>query len=369
MKYTIKIVICLVGLVLVWQDTLVAETFPTPKTKFNPRHYICYRSTGDIVIDGKIDEKDWKTAEWTEYFVDIEGDLKPKPTHNTRVKMLWDEEYFYFAAYLEEPHVWAKLRQRDTVIYYDNDFEIFIDPDGDTHEYYEYEVNAFNTVWDLLITRPYRDGAAAIFNWDIKGLKSAVYVDGTINDPSDRDKGWFVEVAYPWSVLKECARRATPPNNNDQWRVNFSRVQWQMEIKNNHYKKAINPETGKHYHENNWVWSQQGIIAMHYPERWGIVQFSENGVDEKGANFIEKEYYQATNHLYELYYAQRQYFMDHGKYCDKIGQLYQKKVALKDYAWPPKIEVTSRGFDITLNHNTNEQVISINEKGKLTTDK
>ena len=63
--------------------------------------------------------------------------------------MLWDDEYFYFAAELIEDQIWATLTERDSVIFYDNDFEIFIDPDGDSHQYYEFEINALNTVWDL----------------------------------------------------------------------------------------------------------------------------------------------------------------------------------------------------------------------------
>ena len=94
-----------------------------------------------------------RSAPWTNSFVDIEGDLKPKPYHDTKAKMLWDENYFYFAALMEEPHVWGKLTDRDAVIYKDNDFEIFLDPDGDTHNYYELEVNALGTEWDLILTK------------------------------------------------------------------------------------------------------------------------------------------------------------------------------------------------------------------------
>ena len=121
------------------------------------------------------------------------------------VKMLWDDDYFYIAGYLEEPQLWATLTQRDSIIYMDNDFEVFIDPDGDTHNYYEMEMNALNTVWDLFLVRPYRDGGPAITSWDIKGLKTAVKLNGTINDSGDKDKGWFVEIAIPWDVLKEAA--------------------------------------------------------------------------------------------------------------------------------------------------------------------
>jgi hypothetical protein len=111
-----------------------------------------------------------KSAPWTDDFEDIEGDLRPRPRFRTRAKMLWDDTYFYIGAELQEPHVWATLSQRDTVIYYDNDFEVFIDPDGDSHEYYEFEMNARNTVWDLFLPKPYKDGRADN-SWDIDGLK------------------------------------------------------------------------------------------------------------------------------------------------------------------------------------------------------
>ena len=77
---------------------------------------------------------------------------------------------------MEEPDVWATLTERDSVIFHDNDFEVFIDPDGDTHAYYELEVNALGTAWDLILIKPYRDGGPAINGWDIAGLKVGVDV-------------------------------------------------------------------------------------------------------------------------------------------------------------------------------------------------
>ena len=94
-------------------------------------------------------------------FVDIEGDAKPAPRFRTRAKMLWDDTYFYIAAEMEEPHVWGTLTKHDSVIFHDNDFEVFLDPDGDTHDYYEFEINALNTGWDLFLDKPYRDGGQA----------------------------------------------------------------------------------------------------------------------------------------------------------------------------------------------------------------
>ena len=153
-----------------------------------PLRYVVARAAQPIQLDGSLEEAAWQQAPWTEDFVDIEGDVRPIPRFRTRAKMLWDDTHFYVAAELEEPHVWATLTERDDIILRDQDFEVFIDPDGDTHNYYELEVNAFATEWDLFLVRAYRDGAPAVHAWDIPGLRTGVQVQGTINDPSDEDQ-------------------------------------------------------------------------------------------------------------------------------------------------------------------------------------
>src|SRR5690349_15525257 len=87
------------------------------------KHYVIHRAPGPVTIDGDINKQVWQSAAWTDDFVDIEGSLKPKPPLRTRVKMMWDDHNLYFAAQLEEPHVWATLTERDSVIFHDNDFE------------------------------------------------------------------------------------------------------------------------------------------------------------------------------------------------------------------------------------------------------
>ena len=142
--------------------------------------------------------------------------------------MLWDDKYFYIAAELEEPHVWATLTKHDSVIFHDNDFEVFIDPDGDNHEYYEFEINALNTeLGPVPQASPTATAAQRSNDWEIPGLKTAVHVDGTLNDPRDKDKCWSVELAFPWEVLAEFAHRPAPAPRRRPWRVNFSRVEWQ----------------------------------------------------------------------------------------------------------------------------------------------
>ena len=175
----------------------------------SPLGYVCYRSAAPLRIDGRLDDPAWQDAAWTADFVDIEGDARPRPALVTRARMLWDDQFFYVAAAMEEPHVWATLAQHDSVIFHDNDFEVFIDPNGDNHEYYEFEINALGTGWDLLLTRPYKDGGKAVNGWEIAGLKTAVHLDGTLNDPSDTDGGWSAEIASPGA--RSPTRRAAPP--------------------------------------------------------------------------------------------------------------------------------------------------------------
>jgi hypothetical protein len=341
------------------------KEFAQTHIPYAPKSYVCYRCSQPLDIDGKIKENAWQKAPWTDYFQDIEGALKPEPTYRTRVKMLWDDCYFYFAAELEEPHVWATLTQRDAVIYYDNDFEIFIDPDGDTHEYYEYEVNAFGTEWDLLLTKPYRDGGCAIDGYNMTGLQTGIDIQGTINNPEDLDSGWTVEVAIPWESLKDCAHMPLPPNLGDQWRVNFSRVEWQMEIINDTYIKRTYPQTGKTYPENNWVWSPQGLIAMHAPETWGFVQFSKTIVGNGITDFKRNDADEARWALRRLYYNQRSYQINHGSFTEDFDQLALSNVVLQYYSWPPEIKITPSLFEAILQAKDGRKKWHITQDGKI----
>nr|WKN38280.1 carbohydrate-binding family 9-like protein [Tunicatimonas sp. TK19036] len=242
-----------------------------------PKQYVAYQARAPIVIDGKADAA-WDAAPWSDEFIDIEGDKIP--TYQTRMKMLWDSAYLYFYAELEEPHIWGDIKERDAVIFYNNDFEIFIDPDGDTHNYLEFEMNALNTVWDLWLTKPYRNGPKVIDAWDIQGLKTAVQINGTLNQPNDTDQGWSVEIAMPWATLAEAGSSPRAPKNAF-WRINFSRVNWNFELEDGKYSRKKD-DKGKYLPEYNWVWSPQEVINMHEPERWGYVYFSEktSGPDE-----------------------------------------------------------------------------------------
>src|SRR4029078_631813 len=123
-------------------------------------------------------------------------------------------------------------------------------------------------------------------------LKTAVHVRGTINNPADRDEGWSVEIAIPWQALAQYAHRSAPPAEGDQWRVGFSRVEWEIEVKDGKYVKV--PKTPEH----NWIWAAPGVVDRHRPARSAFVQFAG-----AAAEFVRDPSAPVRDALQTVYYA------------------------------------------------------------------
>lgn len=325
-----------------------------------PKRYIITKATKSIKIDGKA-EKAWGNAAFTDPFIDVAAG--PAPKFQTRTKMMWDENYLYVYAELEDPHIWGNLVQRDTIIYLNNDFEVFIDPSQKTEAYAEIELNALNTVWDLLLNRPYRAGGYANFHWNLDALQTEVRIEGTINDASDEDRRWTVEMAIPMRPLIELKNdHRQLPNEGDQWRMNFSRVQWNYDLIDGKYtRKKID---GKLQPEYNWVWSNQTAVNMHMPENWGIVQFTDQ-ISSEGIQFnLDPDLIYKQN-LYALYCEIR---LSRPKNIWEMNPLETFTVETTfdtDQEVTSEVRRTALGFEITLTSPVSGKKYAINENGKL----
>ena len=249
----------------------------------------------DIVIDGLLDEAAWQSAPRSPRFEDlISGGVA---MHDTRAAVLWDRDYLYVGYWLEEPDVQGTLTERDAPIYTNNDAELFI---AGRDAYYEFEINALGTIYEVFFVwdeayggggfeqvpelrmdhpqaRPFngvglkehpRGMRTGFFGYDLPGLRTAVHVDGTLNDDTDRDRGWTVELAVPWEGLTWLAAadgRALPPEDGDVWRLDFSRF--------NQYKEAPPAEDS-----GGWAWSTHGVWDSHVPECFPFIRFSTAGL-------------------------------------------------------------------------------------------
>jgi len=269
----------------------VKAVFPCPDEEV--ARYTVYRVKEPMRIDGVLDEPAWAHAPLSPRFVDM---LTGAPTiHGTHAMVLWDDENLYVAYRVEEPLVRAKYTQHNDPIYYDNDVEFFIaGRDG----YYEFEINAFNTSYEVFFVwndayergafaglpefersrlQPFdgvgfkghpRGGRLGNFQSAYPGKQTAVRVDGTINQDTDRDRGWTVELAFPWKGLEWLAKpegKALPPREGDEWRMDFSRF--------NTYKEAPPAKDS-----GGWVWTRHGVWDSHIPECFARMTFSTNEV-------------------------------------------------------------------------------------------
>lgn len=315
-----------------------------------PRSYVAHFAKSPPNINGVIDSLEWDSIEWSEDFVDIQSDIKPR--FNSKYKMSWDEDNLYILAHLQEEHVWANLKNRDTVIFYNNDFEVFIDHNGDTHNYVELEINALNTVWDLFIDKPYLNGANVNNGWDIKGFKSAVGIGGSLNNYSDKDEYWNIEMSIPWKSLTIMDFDGFAPEEQ-VWRINFSRVQWQHDTSLGHYARKKD-DSGSFLREDNWVWSRQVDVNMHKPEYWGLVFFTK---DYTIRQFDPSKDLILINWMYRIFRSSKR-LKTPFKSIERIGQLEQDTIRLRDTLIENK---TFIGFKSPFSENH----YLINQDGKL----
>ncbi|MCY3555761.1 MAG: carbohydrate-binding family 9-like protein [Gemmatimonadetes bacterium] len=270
------------------------------------KHYNACRTIGPIVVDGRLDEASWQHAVRSPRFEDLEEPGRPG-LFDTRAAVLWDDDCLYVGFWVEDPDVRATYTERDSMICEENDVEVFI---AGRDSYYEFEMNPLGTimerfyVWqnayveagfgahpefdlqgtDLVDTLGgIKTGHAhprgrrwAFRQWDLPGLKWAVHVDGTINDSTDRDRGWTAEIAFPWQGLKHLADgRSLPAREGDIWRMDFSRFQW---IDEGGYRTCP-----------GWAWNSHGIYDSHIPDRFSVIHFSEKTVGESEGRSTSSE--------------------------------------------------------------------------------
>ncbi len=242
-----------------WAVQTVQERPPIAQT-------VVYRTSKPIRIDGILDEPEWRMAAPLE-LKDIKGRSAPK----TFARLLWDDRYLYIAFECEDEDIWATKTKRDDFLWEEEVVEVFIDPDGDGLNYYEFQVNPLGTQIDLLIPDAVEGVKHGKKNaeWNCQGWLSAVKVRGTVNKRDDTDEGWTIETAIPLSELTRPASLAPRPGAG--WRLNLYR---------------IDRPKGKENDPLLLSWSKC-LVWFHEPERFARVTFAGNPYDDDFALYPE----------------------------------------------------------------------------------
>jgi len=258
--------------------------------------YTCRRICEPIEINGDLTKDAWKTAEKSRRFVDV---IDGAPAlYDSRAAMLYDDECLYVAFWCEEPFVRASLTERDSLVFSENDIEVFIDG-GET--YYEFQLNALNTIYeifyiwkdsyqrggkydipefDLLKAQTFGGnhdrkneyfwqgthprGLRYIYrDWDLPGLRTAVRIDGEMNRDDKPSKGWTCEIALPWAGMKWLrGGKTTVPKSGDTMRIFLGRYQI----------LRVNGQSV----QVGWAIDEVGTNDNHAPERFTNVVFAED---------------------------------------------------------------------------------------------
>jgi hypothetical protein len=341
---------------------ITPEILPYPKA-----HPVYQLGAGETIkVDGILNESAWAETGWSTNFVDIA--FGPTPRFATKFKARWTGTTLYVGYFLEDPQIWANITEHDEVIFYDNDAELFIDPDGSCASYKELEVNALATTWDLILDRPYIDGGSAKYGpgkWDMPDLKAATQVYGcTINDPTTGPcSHWTLELALPLDsyVVNDTVARS-PPVPGDLWRWDFSRVEWHVTQTDQGYQKVLNTAA------DNWVWSSQGSINMHLPERWGYLCWLDSRVNVSQCR--KDDTWGIRQALAAVYYASHQFSAVNGYDTSNVTQLGLPQAVLDGSlgTQPPTITVDALspyGF----NASVSAKVAGVNVTGYINTNR
>ncbi len=220
-----------------------------------PPRYMVRRVTRATApkIDGRLDDAAWQTAASMGPFHFAWWTKGRK--EQTDARMVWDDRNLYVAYRCTDAHISAVFTKHDEPVYKDDCVELFTSPHVDHRDnYFNIEMNVNGAILDR--HHPEGPGKKPPTNWNSRGIRIATRVAGTLNDDSDIDRFWILEVAIPFANFREVARH-TPPRNGDVWHLNLNRC-----------GGKTNPQYSQ--------WSRGGTKTpkFHVPQYFGRVKFS-----------------------------------------------------------------------------------------------
>jgi hypothetical protein len=201
---------------------------PAPAVKARPpavRAAECRRVSGPIKLDGALDEPAWQKAPVLSAFSAYWLGRKAKTA--TKARLLWDDDYLYFGAEMEDADLYADVKEHNGITWENDVFELFFKPSPDRLGYYEFQVTPLNTRLELFFPSRGAGGYRRFASAGTLGMEAAVKLDGTLNNWRDRDRGWTAEGRIPWSAFKATGGRPAP---GDRWRFALCRYDYSTDF-------------------------------------------------------------------------------------------------------------------------------------------
>ena len=231
--------------------------------------YTVHRADGSVQIDGKLDDLAWRNATNFENFKFPWW--KSGKREQTVARMLWDDRYLYVAYQCSDAWVSAVQTEHDSPVYQDDCVELFTAPNPKRpQDYFNIEMNVNGAILD----QHHPDGPGKVKgpNWKAQGILIATTVDGTLNDDSDTDKGWILEVAIPFTNFAAVSGQQRP-RDGDVWHLNLNRLGGKTNIQH-----------------SQWSPGTTARPAFHAPDTFGRVTFSSLRTSEQAVMLASIQY-------------------------------------------------------------------------------
>ena len=200
-----------------------------PETRVNPfpeelPEYQIYRTDQGVAIDGKADEADWQQADEI-HFLFPWNNTEQEGEQGTLARMLWDDSNLYISYVCVDPYLESKVTDHDGPVYKEDAVEIFATPNPeDPSAYFGYEMNIRDALLDYIAFGGGTEWTKNIHPpWQSEGVKIATTYQGTLDDHSDTDQGWTLEIAIPFDNFRHLDG-TIPPQDGDLWRLNLNRT-------------------------------------------------------------------------------------------------------------------------------------------------
>ncbi len=293
---------------------------PDPRAYTPPKHYVCYRTLLPIVIDGKLNEPDWEKTRWSESFAELRSRSGPdQPLYPSRFKLLWNANSLYIAIRIDSDHIWTRAIEGSGAGP-DNSFAMYLDPDADNHNYLEILATPLGDAISAVYNKPPKNGGLATPQY-LNGCQIEVAIDGSLNNPADKDRSWLVEMAIPFAALSDFAQGVCPPKDKTLWRLNAAYTEHKCVIADNAYQYVYAmPADKKNPMKTVWAWSPQGVPNIHRPETWGYILFTTQP-PAKFVLFEGDSTAWARYDLNQLLYKQIAYRKFYGRYTISVKAL------------------------------------------------
>ncbi len=186
--------------------------------------YNCSYVDKPLSIDGILNEDSWHDAETLEFFIPVSLQT---PLSRTEAKILYDDRYLYIGFRCYDLDIRATYTERDSFTWEQDVVEAFIKPSINDPGYFEFEFSPVRTIFDAFLpSSEYRQHVIECSKWNCDGIVIGSFIKGTLNDSSDMDEYWSIEVGIPFKGLPLLKGRT--PAKNERWIFHLARYDYSV---------------------------------------------------------------------------------------------------------------------------------------------